>query len=90
MIQPGYCLKVAGNGTWERLAGKATLQNGTLAAGWSSAAPHVLRVSAAGQSITAALDGTTLAVVQDGTYASGSASVATGWHAAALDHIALS
>lgn len=69
---PGYCLALETSGKWQLTSARGTLANGTTTAPAPGEAV-LLRVSAAGSSVTASAGGAQLAQVSDSQHAAGMA-----------------
>jgi hypothetical protein len=83
----GYSLRVQEGGQWAVMTGRTSaLANGTLGGGaFNSSAPHVLKITAAGTTVSAWVDGAALWSGSDATYAMGQVALGSGYHAAAFD-----
>lgn len=83
----GYWLKVADSGDWELLAAKIKLACGHVP--FSADTWHNLKLSFSGSEITASIDGTPVAKIEDITFARGNAGIGCGWHGARFANIAI-
>ncbi len=86
--QPGYCLLVSADGTWEGKAAANVLAKGTLAS-FDSTQWHALALTMNGTTISGSVNGTQLFAVQDSSYARGMAAVGSGYHTAMFDTFSL-
>lgn len=83
----GYCLRLYEDGRWELTTARRILAHGATAAPgdrWRH-----LRLRCVGGSITASLDGQTLAQIQDSTYLNGLAGLVSRFHPARFDNLHL-
>ena len=83
----GYRLTIAADGRWTLAAGTTVLAEGHAAL--DPQAWHKLKLTCAGQQITATLDGANLAAVVDFTYASGMTAIGSGWNCAEFGNFAV-
>jgi hypothetical protein len=89
----GYGLHLADNGNWQLVVGSSngssstTLASGTVAMSLNTW--HHLTLSFADSTITAGIDGQTVATANDTTYGSGMAAVGSGWNEAQFSNFAI-
>ena len=84
----GYCLRLLGDGRWDLTTARKALAHGTSVApgtGW-----HRLTLRCYGDRIEAMLDGKTVATLADSTYQRGLVGIASRFHPARFDALAIS
>ncbi|HUD99727.1 MAG TPA: LamG-like jellyroll fold domain-containing protein [Bryobacteraceae bacterium] len=88
----GYVLTVRGNGHWELLGTKFKADTKKLASGTGSFPAgtwHHLAMTFRGSTISASLDGKSLAQLSDTTHVNGMAGFGTGWNLASFDNFSI-
>jgi Glycosyl hydrolase family 59 len=83
----GYGIEVGHSGNWTLWAGEKTLASGKSSAG--SGAWHHLSLSITGEQLTATLDSSRLAVVNDGSIRNGLVALGTGWNQALFGNLSI-
>ena len=86
----GYILRLQSNGIWELLSTEYKKPTVSLAAGMALIKPsqwHLLELHFKGTQITAILDGTTLAIVQNSTHTHGMFALGSEWDHVQFDNL---
>ena len=91
---PGYILEVSDGGSWSLYVERDDRSEQNLATGhvpFSTGTWHTLKLVFQGQNIGGSIDGTSVAMVHDGTFASGNCGVGVGgWTLAQFDNFSVS
>ncbi len=92
LLPSGYVLRVDEQGRWQILSTAYKHQDRTLAQGTTSFAArrwHHLELRFSGHKLSASIDGSKLAEVEDADHAHGMFGVGTGWNVAEFDNLSL-
>ncbi|HWR86362.1 MAG TPA: InlB B-repeat-containing protein, partial [Rhodoglobus sp.] len=86
----GYALKVGSDGSWQLLRMGAVVRSGAAAPGWDAGAWHRLELTAAGATLTGAIDGNeVVSWTDDNPFLSGWVDLASGFHYTQFDDLSV-